>query len=83
MRNVYIYTHETVQNFKTVQFYRDLQMLQDRQYRKCLRLEQQCQEEELGHCQEIAQLQEKNKVLILCLRSNSFYLQTLCTFILK
>lgn len=37
-------------------------MLQERQFRKCTRLEQQCQEEEHGHWQEVAQLQDKNKV---------------------
>lgn len=47
-----------------LQAIKDLQMLQERQYRKCGRLEQQCQEEEHGHCQEIAQLQDKNKAAV-------------------
>lgn len=47
-----------------LQAIKDLQMLQERQFRKCARLEQQCQEEELGHWQEIAQLQDKNKAAV-------------------
>lgn len=47
-----------------LQAIKDLQMLQERQFRKCARLEQQCQEEEHGHWQEVAQLQDKNKAAV-------------------
>jgi hypothetical protein len=43
-------------------FKRDLQLLQERQQKKCERLEMMCQEEENGHWQTISQLQDKNKV---------------------
>jgi hypothetical protein len=42
---------------------RDLQLLQERQQKKCERLEMMCREEENGHWQQISQLQERNKVL--------------------
>jgi len=41
---------------------RDLQILQERQQKKCERLEMMCREEENGHWQRISQLQDKNKV---------------------
>jgi len=44
---------------------RDLQILQERQQKKCERLEMMCREEENGHWQHISQLQDRNKVLYL------------------
>ena len=41
---------------------RDLQILQERQQKKCERLEMMCREEENGHWQRISELQDKNKV---------------------
>lgn len=41
---------------------RDLQILQERQQKKCERLEMMCREEENGHWQHISQLQDRNKV---------------------
>uniref|UniRef100_A0A1B6FMR3 Exocyst complex component 5 n=1 Tax=Cuerna arida TaxID=1464854 RepID=A0A1B6FMR3_9HEMI len=40
---------------------KDLQLLLERQQKKCERLEQACHEEEANHWQDISKLQEKNK----------------------
>lgn len=44
-------------------FFRDLTLLQDRQQKKCERLEAAVREEEMVFRQEVQQLQEKNKVI--------------------
>lgn len=49
-------------------FFRDLKMLQERQHKKCERLEIICQEEENCHFQKITQLQDRNRVI------NTFYI---------
>ncbi|XP_069683287.1 exocyst complex component 5 [Periplaneta americana] len=51
--------HETF-----LQAIKDLQLLQERQQKKCERLEMMCREEENGHWQQISQLQEKNKASV-------------------
>ncbi|PSN43859.1 Exocyst complex component 5 [Blattella germanica] len=51
--------HETF-----LQAIKDLQMLQERQQKKCERLEMMCREEENGHWQQISQLQDKNKASV-------------------
>lgn len=51
--------HETF-----LQAIKDLQLLQERQQKKCERLEMMCREEENGHWQQIAQLQDKNKASV-------------------
>jgi hypothetical protein len=43
-------------------FQRDLQMLQERQQKKCERLEMMCREEENSHWQQISEFQDRNKV---------------------
>lgn len=53
-------------NYKAVMctmFYSDLQLLLDRQQKKCEKLEQNCRDEEANHWQDISKLQEKNKVV--------------------
>lgn len=42
--------------------FRDLQLLLERQQKKCEKLEQACRDEEAKHWQDISKLQEKNKV---------------------
>lgn len=54
-----ILLHETF-----LQAIRDLQMLQDRQQKKCERLETMCREEEMNHWQRVYQMQERNKVSV-------------------
>ncbi|XP_063222638.1 exocyst complex component 5 [Bacillus rossius redtenbacheri] len=44
-----------------LQAIKDLQLLQERQQKKCERLEIMCREEENGHWQKISQLQDRNK----------------------
>ncbi|KAK7869410.1 hypothetical protein R5R35_000706 [Gryllus longicercus] len=51
--------HETF-----LQAIKDLQILQERQQKKCERLEMICREEEIGHWQKVSQLQEKNKASV-------------------
>lgn len=51
--------HETF-----LQAIKDLQLLQERQQKKCERLEMMCREEENGHWQQISQLQDKNKASV-------------------
>uniref|UniRef100_A0A1B6CXT9 Exocyst complex component 5 n=1 Tax=Clastoptera arizonana TaxID=38151 RepID=A0A1B6CXT9_9HEMI len=51
--------HETF-----LQAIKDLQLLLDRQKKKCEKLETLCQEEEANHWQDISQLQEKNKATV-------------------
>ncbi|KAF4518681.1 hypothetical protein B566_EDAN002716 [Ephemera danica] len=47
-----------------VQAIKDLQLLQERQQKKCERLETVCREEEAKHWQQISQLQERNKAAV-------------------
>lgn len=42
--------------------FRDLELLQDRQRKKCQNLELICKDEEFRHWQDISNFQEKNKV---------------------
>lgn len=51
--------HETF-----LQAIKDLQILQERQQKKCERLEMMCREEENGHWQRISQLQDRNKASV-------------------
>ncbi|KDR06665.1 exocyst complex component 5 isoform X2 [Zootermopsis nevadensis] len=51
--------HETF-----LQAIKDLQLLQERQQKKCERLEIMCREEENGHWQQISQLQDRNKASV-------------------
>jgi len=51
--------HETF-----LQAIKDLQILQERQQKKCERLEMMCREEENGHWQHISQLQDRNKASV-------------------
>ncbi|PNF29480.1 Exocyst complex component 5 [Cryptotermes secundus] len=51
--------HETF-----LQAIKDLQLLQERQQKKCERLEMMCREEENGHWQQISQLQDRNKASV-------------------
>lgn len=51
--------------YKSDLLYRDLQLILERQQKKCEELEQECQEEEKNHWQDISKLQEKNRVNIL------------------
>ncbi|XP_075222346.1 exocyst complex component Sec10 isoform X2 [Lycorma delicatula] len=50
-----------VMNETFLQAIKDLQLLQERQHKKCERLEALVREEELNHWQDISQLQDKNK----------------------
>lgn len=54
-----ILMHETF-----LQAIKDLKLLQERQQKKCEKLEAICREEEAAHWQDISQLQEKNKATV-------------------
>ncbi|XP_066993893.1 exocyst complex component 5 isoform X3 [Anabrus simplex] len=51
--------HETF-----LQAIKDLQVLQERQQKKCERLEMICREEEVNHWHEVSQMQERNTVAV-------------------
>lgn len=60
--------------------YSDLQLLLDRQQKKCEKLEQNCRDEETNHWQDISKLQEKNKVRLGCLFYKIRLLSTVCIY---
>lgn len=67
-RTVDVFKEDGINNFEPhlmyetfLQAIKDLQILQERQRKKCDKLEVICQEEENNHWQDIAQFQEKNK----------------------